>query len=187
MRTKGKIAAYQGLRLAVFSGVIALSGCLAPAAVPVIGAEAAALESGKDKEQFREAFREGRFRYKTEMSESGCPKREYALSEGILDYAESRPSDGLEKVIEELTEIERDESNSDEVRAEAIYHKGVALMYQGELAKEMVDEERQALYGKARSNFEKLRDEFPQFHECAVDYHLNKLDKLANKEVQPQN
>ncbi|GAA3967465.1 hypothetical protein [Allohahella marinimesophila] len=186
MKTNGKIAACQGLRLAVFSSVIALSGCLAPAAVPVIGAEAAALESGKDKEQFREAFREGRFRYQTEMSESGCPAREYNLSEGILEYAQSRESDGLEKVIEELTEIERNDSNSAEVRAEAIYHKGVALMYQGELAKEMTDDDRQALYGKARSNFEKLDEEYPQFHKCAVAYHLKKLDELANKEIQPE-
>ena len=152
----------------------------------MIGAEAAALESGQDKEEFREAFREGRFRYQTEMAGSGCPKQEYTLSEGILEYAESRPSGGMEKVIKELTEIERDDNNPPEVRAEAMYHKGVALVYQGELAKEMTDDRRQALYGKARSNFEKLKETYPQFHKCAVDFHLDKLDSLANKEIQPQ-
>lgn len=134
---------------------------------------------GENKRKFKQAFDEGQFRYTEDMAESGCPKQEYQLSKGILDYAEDRAPYGMDAAIKQLDEIAQDPESKDEVRAEALYHKGVAQLYKGEFSKELTAAERSRYYGRSRLTLKTLQSEYPLAHECAVNYNLEKLDSLT--------
>ncbi len=142
---------------------LALSGCFFSAAVGVT--DVAIIERTKQKHEFIHAMEDGYAKYQKDWENSECPRKEYAVSPKIVEYAKSRPPYGLDAAIDMLMDIYNDESQTTDVRAHALYHVAVAYMRR-----------RESNYEIAEDYLKTLRDDFPGTHDCVTTYLLKEIN-----------